>query len=59
MALDEMIRLVQAGGNVALLVSVYYMMKIAGRLARIDAHLDVLIYREGLRTLTPKENNHV
>lgn len=45
---QELLPLIQAGGNAALLVSVYFMLKITDRLARIDTRLEVLLAQQKL-----------
>ncbi len=49
MSFDELVKIAQAGGNMALLVSVFYMLKITDRLARIDTRLKMLLHREGIK----------
>lgn len=53
---SELLPIIQAGGNAALLVSVYFMLKITDRLARIDTRLEVLLAQQKL--FDPVKEHH-
>lgn len=58
MEINELLKLATAGGNIAMLISVYFIMKASERLARIEKALSLYMEETTQRMRTINRNHH-